>query len=202
LTTPNKRVNWKRIALSFLAWFLLSGMVSIYEAIMYPGRYKVTLDIGAIIPYALFAILLIPIQTSAEELFFRGYLMQWMGLKTRNIIFLPVFTGLIFMALHFGNPEMVVASGSLVLAASYFAIGAFAAIITLLDGGLELALGLHAANNIYTALVANYTISALPSSSIFVINEIDPVFGLISLLVALSIFYFLAFIIFPRKNEN
>jgi uncharacterized protein len=202
LITPGKQINWKRIAIGFLTWFILLGIISIYEAIMYPGRYNLTLDIGAFIPFALFAILLLPIQTSSEELFFRGYLMQWMGLKYRNLFFLPIFTGLIFMALHFGNPEMVVTSGSLVMAASYFVIGAFMALVTLLDGGLELALGLHAANNIYTALIANYTISALPSSSFFVINEIDPTFGLVSLLIALGVFYLLMFVIFPRTHEQ
>ena len=50
-----------------------------------------------------------------------------------------------------------------------------------MDGGLELALGLHVANNLYSALVANYTVSALPSESIFTVNVIDPFYGLISL---------------------
>ena len=84
------------------------------------------------------------------------------------------------------------------LAVSYFLIGAFAAVITLLDGGLELALGLHAANNLYTALVANYTVSALPSESIFTVNEIDPLYGLISLMAGMLIFYLLVFQIFPK----
>lgn len=119
-------------------------------------------------------------------------------LKIRGIVVLPVISGLIFGALHLWNPEMVATDGSWMLAVSYFLIGAFAAVITLLDGGLELALGLHAANNLYTALVANYTVSALPSKSIFTVNEIDPLYGLISLMAGMLIFYLLVFQIFPK----
>jgi membrane protease YdiL (CAAX protease family) len=176
-------------------------LVSIFEAILYPGRYDLSLDPGKFIIYALFALLLIPIQASCEELFFRGYLMQGLGLRIRGIVILPVVSGLIFGLLHLANPEMSVLSGAWMLAVSYFIVGFFAALITLLDGGLELALGLHAANNLYTALVANTTISALASESIFKVKEIDPLYGLISLSIGLVIFYLLAFLIFPREDK-
>jgi membrane protease YdiL (CAAX protease family) len=201
LTTPGPRVNWRRLSIGFVFWFIIAGLISIFEAILYPGRYIFTFNTSQFLIFTLFAVLLIPIQTSCEELFFRGYLMQGLGLRIRNIIVLPVIPGIVFAVLHFGNPEMAVTSEFWLLAASYFLIGVFAALITLLDGGLELALGLHAANNIYTALVANYTISALPSPSIFTINELDPFYGLISLIIGIIVFYLLVFQIFPKEQS-
>jgi hypothetical protein len=198
LTTPDPIVNWRRLFSGFVFWFAIAGLTSIFEAILYPGRYLFTFNPGQFLVFILFAVLFIPIQTSCEELFFRGYLMQGLGLRIRNIIVLPIISGVIFAVMHFGNPEMAVTSEFWLLAASYFLIGVFAGFITLLDGGLELALGLHAANNIYTALVANYTVSALPSPSIFTINELDPFYGLVSLIIGLIVFYLLVFQIFPK----
>ena len=201
LVTSQTRINWRRLVAGFTFWFLIAGLVSIFEAILYPNRYILSFTPGKFITFGIFALILIPIQASCEELFFRGYLMQGLGLRFRSIIFLPLVSGLIFGMLHLANPEMTVPSGAWMLAISYFLVGFFAAVITLLDGGLELALGLHIANNLYTALIANTTVSALASESIFKVNEIDPLYGLISLILGMTIFYLLAFIIFPKLKE-
>ena len=202
LVTPGRRIDWKRMALGFLFWFVIVCLVSLFEVILYPDRYAVSFNYEHFIVFFIFAILLIPIQAACEELFFRGYLMQSIGLRLRGILVLPLISGVIFGALHFWNPEMTVTNGSWLLGFSYLLIGFFAALITLLDGGLELALGLHIANNLYTSLVANYTVSALPSESIFQINTIDPFFGLVSLIIGLGIFYLLAFMIFPNEKTT
>jgi membrane protease YdiL (CAAX protease family) len=202
LITSQPKINWSRLFVGFTFWLIIAGLVSIFEAILYPGRYVFSFDPDRFIIYAIFALLLIPIQASCEELFFRGYLMQGLGLRVRGMIILPVVSGLIFGLLHLANPEMAVPSGAWMLAVSYFLVGVFAALVTLLDGGLELALGLHSANNLYTALVANTTVSALASESIFKVNEIDPLYGLISLAIGLVIFYLLAFLIFPREDNT
>ena len=47
--------------------------------------------------------------------------------------------------------------------------GIFAA-LTLLDGGIELAAGYHAINNLFLGLIANYDVSPLATPSIFVTN--------------------------------
>jgi membrane protease YdiL (CAAX protease family) len=201
LVTSQIKVNWRRLFAGFSFWFIIAGLVSIFEAILYPSRYVFSFDPNKFVLFAFFAILLIPIQASCEELFFRGYLMQGLGLSIRGIIILPMVSGLIFGVLHLANPEMSVPSGAWMLGVSYFLVGFFAGVITLLDGGLELALGLHIANNLYTALVVNTTVSALASESYFKVNEIDPLYGLISLIIGMVIFYLLAFIIFPRINR-
>jgi hypothetical protein len=205
LITPGQKINWKRLSFGFTFWFVIACLVSLFEAILYPDRYTVSFDPLPFLIFMVFALLLIPIQAACEELFFRGYLMQGLGLRIRGLIVLPLVSGLLFGALHLWNPEMTETNGSWLLAASYFLIGWFAALITLLDGGLELALGLHVANNLYTALVANYTVSALPSESVFMVNVIDPLYGLISLVIGLLVFFMLAFVIFPREisaNES
>jgi hypothetical protein len=71
--------------------------------------------------------------------------------------------------------------------------------VTLRDGRLELAIGLHAVNNVLLALVANYEGSVLMTESIFTARELDPVFSLVSLIAAAFIFHAW---IFRRTPEN
>jgi membrane protease YdiL (CAAX protease family) len=93
--------------------------------------------------------------------------------------------------LHFGNPEMN--ADAILLPLFYFSFGFFASYITLRDNSLELALGVHAANNLFSGLVANYAMSALPTPSIFMVNELDAVYGLVSSVLAMTAFYLIVF---------
>jgi len=92
---------------------------------------------------------------------------------------------------HLANPE--VSAGPVLLALFYFSFGAFLALITLKDNGLELALGAHAGNNLFTALLVNYEGGALTTPAIFTATELDPLFNLVTSLVAMAIFYWLVF---------
>jgi uncharacterized protein len=186
LITPARSVNWKRLFQGFFVWFFISGLISLFEACLYPGRYKWSLDLRVYIPFTLAAILLIPIQTSAEELFFRGYILQGIGLRLRNIWLLSVFSGFLFMLPHLLNPEAQINYG--MMGFYYFFIGAVMAYITLRDGKLELALGLHAANNLFSALIANYTVTVMPTPALFTINTPDAPFSVSAAIIGLMVY--------------
>jgi membrane protease YdiL (CAAX protease family) len=189
MITPARRLAWGRFWLGGGLWFGLAGMSSLLEALLFPGRYEWSFDLARLIPFALCALVFIPIQASTEELFFRAYLLQGLGLRIRRIWLLCLVSGLIFMAPHFLNPEA--ASNYWLMGLSYFSMGAFLAYITLWDGRLELAMGVHTANNLFTVLIANTKISSLPSPSIFTVNVLDPVFSVPVGLVAIAIFVWL-----------
>ncbi|HEY9295299.1 MAG TPA: CPBP family intramembrane glutamic endopeptidase, partial [Phormidium sp.] len=122
-------------------------------------------------------------------------LMQTAGLITR-IVSIPVLvSSLIFAVLHLGNPE--VKSSFFILAIFYFGLSLFLAIITVKDNSLELALGVHAANNLFTVLLVNPTNSALPAYSVFNYT-LNPGYTLVSSAIAAIIFY----IIFFRKKTK
>ncbi len=198
LVTPYPRVDWRRVGQGFVVWLVLAGLGSLVEALLYPGRYQLSLNLPLFAVQAPFVLLLTPLQTTSEELFFRGYLLQGFGLLTRNPIALALVTAALFTLPHLANPEVAVGTGLLVVA-SYFGIGVLFALATLADNGLELALGAHAANNLYSALVANYAVSALTTESIFVVREIDAVYADLSLLVMVVVFWLLAFRVLKRS---
>lgn len=186
LITPARHIAWDRLFQGFSVWFVLSGLMSLAEALLYPSRYIWTLDLRHFIPFVLVALILIPIQTSAEELFFRAYILQGVGLRLRNIWILSAISGFLFMAPHLLNPEARVNYG--LMGFYYFFIGAVMAYVTLRDGRLELALGLHAANNLFSAVFANYTVTVMPTPSLFTINTLDAVYSVSAAVIGLIIF--------------
>jgi hypothetical protein len=200
LVTPERRVNWKRLLASFAVWAALAAGMAIVESLLHPGRYQFTPHPENYAVFAIVAILLVPIQTSSEELFFRGYFLQNVGLKIKNPILLSLLSGILFTLPHLVNPE--VAANVLLVPLFYFSFGAFAAFITLRDNGLELALGLHAGNNLFTALFVNATVSALPTPAFFTVTEFDVAYNLISPIVGMVIFYVLMFKVWPKKIET
>lgn len=198
LVTGESHIRWGRVFAGAAGWLLIAALISTIESLLYPGRYVLTLQPVTLAIYAILALILIPLQTSAEEFFFRGYLLQWMGLRLKNTWLLSLLNGVLFFLPHTANPEM--AANSVLIGLGYFVMGFFLTLITLRDNGIELALGMHAANNLFAALFANYTVTALPSPSLFTVQTLDPVYSLISLIVGTIVFYLIFFR--PTRSET
>ncbi len=187
IITPARQINWRRLGQGFGLWLLLVTLASVVEYLLNPDIYTIVFNPGRFFIFALFVLLLTPMQTTAEELLFRGYLLQATGHGGRNFWLLALVNGFIFMVPHLGNPEL--AASAILLPLFYLSIGAFFAFITLRDNSAELAIGAHAANNLYAALFANYTNSALQTESIFLVTELDAVYALAAFWVMAIIFY-------------
>lgn len=190
LVTAAERVSWGRIGQGFVLWF---GLVLIFEAIPYladPGSYTLQAEWRDLLLLLPFAAILLPIQTAAEELFFRGYLLQWMSLRMRNLTGLAVFSGLLFMLPHLLNPE---AEGDIVVGAlNFFTVGFIFAYATLQDGRLELAIGAHLANNVYATTVVTFEESSLETPALFFTTQWDPLLSLLQVLAAGVLFVVIA----------
>lgn len=186
LITAERTISLRRIFQGFIVWIILLGVMSLVEACFYPGRYNWTLNLRQFIPFAFLALFLIPIQASTEELFFRGYLLQTIGLRLRNVLILSTISGLIFMLPHLLNPEA--RTNFALMGFYYFFMGAVMAYVTLRDGRLELAMGLHIANNLFSALIANYSVTVLPTPSMFTVNTLDAAYSVLAATVGLIIF--------------
>ncbi len=189
IITPAKQLNWRRIGQGFGVWLLLVTLASAVEYLLTPDIYTFVFNPGRFFIFALAVLLLTPMQTTAEELLFRGYLLQASGHLSRNFWVLALVNGILFMIPHLGNPEL--AASAILLPLFYLSIGAFFAFITLRDNSAELAIGAHAANNLYSALFANYVNSALQTESIFLVTELNAVYALVSFWVMAIIFYFI-----------
>ncbi|MGJ5641061.1 CPBP family intramembrane glutamic endopeptidase [Formosa sp. S-31] len=165
LTTTRDRIDWKRIGFSFFFWGLISSGMILIDYFISPENYLLNFQFGKFIILAVIAIILVPIQTSFEEYMFRGYLMQGIGVITRNKWFPLLLTSVVFGGLHIANPE--VEKLGYVIMIYYIGTGLFLGILTLMDEGMELALGFHAANNLFTALLVTADWTAFQTYSVF-----------------------------------
>jgi membrane protease YdiL (CAAX protease family) len=192
LVTWKKFVSWRRMGMGFAIWggLILAG--TLIEYLIFPESFTVTFKARVFIPFAILAILITPIQTTAEELFFRGYLVQGGSLISRNWIFLSIWSGVLFALPHFSNPE--VASNTVVVLLTFFVLGAFLAWISLKDGSIELAIGVHAANNLMAGLLVTFPESVLPTPAILTTLHFEPVFSLIAELIMCTIMYLVVFV--------
>ncbi len=203
LITPAPKISWTRLAQGFGVWFVLIAIVQIVEFVIYPERAVLTFDPARWILFLPFVLVLTPIQTSAEEILFRGYWLQGIGRLTQNIVALCVVNGILFALPHMLNPEVVANPNStLLLFLNYFVTGAALALYTLRDGRLELALGAHAANNLFAALVVNYQDSTLTTPAVYTNPVLDATFGLIALVLIAIAFYLIVFRFFRGDSPT
>ena len=165
LTTARKKIDWKRFSFAFILWALISVIFIFLDIYLSPEDYEFNFNLVPFLTLAVVAILMIPLQTSMEEYFMRGYMMQGLGLMAKNRWFPLMFTSLLFGLLHVMNPEVEkLGYGILIF---YIGTGFFLGIITLMDEGLELALGFHAANNLTAALLVTADWTAFQTDSMY-----------------------------------
>ncbi len=244
--TPNSKLDWGRLSFGFSLWLLLALLGEGINMYLDPENYVYTLEWSSFIPLVIICLLVLPWQTSFEELFMRGYLMQGIplvpirfaqgflfitanihiyyisvnqGYKSalialliysfiatllslaiknnsynlflKNLIkkpFIPwIITSVIFGLLHGMNPE-IGEFGFWKMMVFYIGTGAFLGLITILDESLEIALGIHFANNLFGALFVSFDGSALQTPTMFRSLEMDMEFMLVGWFVVVLIF--------------
>ncbi len=248
LSTSSTRIRYQRVFFAFFIWLALSLSVEIFSYILTPDQFSWNYNPATFIPLVLICIFVLPIQTSFEELFFRGYLMQGIGTaRWRNVILVTlsliltigianlssgwrsnlvasvdnvnlatilgvvsklalvliflgfcklgvsyvknnepnsygirsykwiplVVTSLLFALVHGSNPE-IENFGTGIMMTYYMSAGLLLGIITIMDDGLELALGTHAATNFTGAVFVGYDGAAITTDSLLVTHNLNP----------------------------
>ncbi|MBK6667744.1 MAG: CPBP family intramembrane metalloprotease [Saprospiraceae bacterium] len=201
LVTPNRMINYNKIAFGFILWLILSLAMEGANYLMEPENYTIRWNGSGFIVLLLISITLLPIQTSFEELFFRGYIMQGLAFFTRNKWIAVLGASIFFGLVHGTNPE-IEQYGFWTMQLYYIIAGLFLALITVLDDGLELALGVHAATNIAGATLFTYKGSVLQTDSLFITEEIKPWLMTLSFVVGSIIFIYICTKKYNWSNIN
>jgi membrane protease YdiL (CAAX protease family) len=131
------------------------------------------------------------LQTTAEEVLFRGYLAQGVAAWTKNRWLALIIPSVIFGLIHFANPE-IKEYGFWLAMPQYIFFGLLWGLISILDDGIELAIGMHAANNVFLSIFVTHSSSALQTDALFEMQTVAPVRDLAMLVVVgtLSLVYF------------
>jgi len=195
IITSRETIDWSRFFYGFKIWGGISLVLIIVSIIVFPGDFTLILNIKPFLILLLVSLLLFPFQTAFEEVLFRGYLMQSVGLLAKNKWFPLVFSSILFGLLHGLNPE--VEKLGMIIMIYYIGTGLVLGIITLMDEGTELALGFHAANNITAAVVVTTDWTAFKTHAIY-LDTSEPSL-LLSTLIPVFVLYPLILMLFSKK---
>lgn len=198
LSTSRKTIDYKRILFSF-------GLIVLMTLAAFAVSYHIDsstilwnfnpLKFGILF---LISILLFPFQIGFEEYLFRGYLMQQIGIITKNRWFPLLVTSVLFGLFHSANPE--VANMGFGVMVFYIGTGFFLGIMTLMDESLELALGFHLGNNLMAALLITSDFAAIQTDAVFKYSGVEkPVDMLNEMIVSIAIVYPIILFIFAKK---
>jgi len=195
ILSSRKKIDLERVLYSFMLWGTVVSAFVFLEYSLNPENYVFNFKVKEFLILAVIAILFIPIQTSVEEIVFRGYLMQGFG-HWLNSRFMALFlTSTVFGSLHLANPEITALGYEFVIL--YITVGFVLGIMTLMDDGLELALGFHAANNLIAALLVTADWTVFQTESIL-IDISEPSLGITDWITPFIVFPILL-AVFARK---
>ena len=196
LTTSRAKIDWSRFCFAFLIWGSTTACFILLEYYSSPENYTFNFKPIPFLILVLISVVFIPLQTSFEEYLFRGYLMQGLGVLAKNRWVPLIFTSTIFGLLHIANPE--IDKLGYVLLVHYIGTGFLLGIMTLMDEGLELALGFHAANNLIAALLLTADWTAFQTHSI--LKDIsDPEMSNVEVFFPVFVIYPILLIVFAKK---
>jgi len=197
IATIRKKIDFNRIIFSFVLWGILVIFMVLFDYFIYPEDYKWNFKLKEFLIMLPIAFLFIPIQTSLEEFIFRGYLMEGFASLLKNSWMPLIFTSLIFGLLHIYNPEVEKLGHSILI--YYIGTGLFLGILSIMDQGIELSLGFHAANNLVTALLVTSTWTVFQTESILIDVSEPNLFN--EIVFSLLILYPLFLIVMSKKYD-
>lgn len=195
VTTSRESIDYSRFFFAFIFWALVSILLVTIGYYLAPEDYEVTFKFKPFLIMFLISVLLVPFQSGLEEYLFRGYLMQGFAKLTKNRWLPLILTSVIFGSLHVFNPEIDKLGFGLLT--YYIGTGFFFGIMTLMDDGIELALGFHIANNLLTALLVTADWTAFQTYSI--LKDISEPTLMPELLISLGMLYPLSLLILSNK---
>jgi membrane protease YdiL (CAAX protease family) len=199
--TAYSKLRYNRLFFAFMVWAALVILVTLISYFTSPSEVTVQFKPGSFIFLLFVVVLIMPIQTSAEEIIMRGYLMQALGLVFKNGFIPLIVTSLLFGFLHMDNPEAKTYGWAIMLP-YYASFGAFLGMLTLLDEGLELALGIHLANNLISSLLITTPNGVLKTDAIFLVNTQNPGTEFILWLIMAAVTFIIFWLKYRWKNFN
>ena len=194
LTNSRKKLDYNKIFHSFSIAISIVFLSTLFSYIFFTDDYIINFEFEKFVLLFFISLIFLPIQTSWEEYVFRGYLMQGIGVLSKNR-WTPLFlTSLMFGLLHYWNPE-ITKLGSILLI-HYVLTGLFFGVLTLMDDGMELSLGFHAGNNFMISILVTADWTVLQTDSILK-SVGDPKAG--SILLPVFFIYPLIILYFSKK---
>lgn len=150
----SRRIAWNGFAKGLAAVALTSLLTEIAIYLLYPGMERGRIGLSSWLLFLAPILLLAFLQTSSEELLFRGYLTRGLARRFRSPLVWCLLPLLAFTAMHWSASSSAAINASILVS-----IGAFALVLTLLvhrTGNLGAAFGAHLGNNLFGFLLISH----------------------------------------------
>ena len=193
------KIRWNRFFISAIVWLVLSALYLFAYLKIDPANFSINNNTLSLITLSLVSLLFIPFQAAFEEVLFRGYLMQGFAVFVKNRWFPLIMTSVLFGLLHAFNPE-VKQFGFFTMIPQYIVFGLIFGTITILDDGIEAAMGAHSANNIFLCIMVTNESSALQTAALYKQHNIQPWTEFAGLIISGIVFLVILKIIFKWDN--
>lgn len=177
-----KKTRWQRVFVGFGVWFTILLIMMLGQLLIYPEDFTLQFQLKSFLPLLVISILIIPLQTTFEEVMTRGYLAQGIAALTRSRIAALLIPAVYFAFLHISNPE-IDEYGMGVMLATYFVMAMILGLTSILDDGIEIAMGIHAANNMFISLFTTQQGSVFETAAVFEVSKGNPYTDLIGLII-------------------
>ena len=173
ILTSREDFDWKRFFFAFGLWGVIM-IAALFVGIAAGAPISWNMNPQSILILTSISLFILPLQTAAEEVLFRGFLFQAFGQLTGKAWLSILGTGSLFGFLHWANPEVALIGDILLL--FYIWTGLFLGIITHMDDGIELGLGYHTVNNVFAALIVTNEWQAFHTEALY-LDSSPPAFG-------------------------
>ena len=168
-----KRVRWSRFFFGFVVYGIISIVLFTISYFTEPENIEFCFEPVKFFILLIIAMLFIPMQASMEEFAFRGYIAQGVASWTKSRWWALIIPSVLFGLMHVANPE-VKEYGFWVMMPQYIFLGFMFGFMSILDDGIELAMGVHTVNNLLSSVLVTFKASALPTYALFEFKEINP----------------------------
>ncbi|MCG8206849.1 CPBP family intramembrane glutamic endopeptidase [Tenacibaculum finnmarkense] len=195
VVTSRRNIDWSRFWFGFVTFGIIAVSVTLLGVFLSPENYTWNFKPVPFFTLVAVSFLFLPLQTSFEELLFRGYFMQGLGTWFKNRWMPLIITSVAFGLLHGANPE--VEKLGYISMVFYIGTGFFFGITTLMDEGTELVLGVHAVNNIVAAFLVTTNWTVFQTDALFV-DTSEPSVG-IEMFLPVFVLYPLILLLFSKK---
>jgi len=195
----NGNFRWKRLFGSAIVWTLFSAIYLFASIKLDPSNYSLLNTSKTLIPLIIISVLLIPFQAAWEEIIFRGYLMQGFAVLMKNSWTPVIFTSILFALMHVINPE-IKEYGFWSMMPQYLLFGLIFGIMTVMDDGVEAAIGAHAANNAFLSIMLANKGSVLQTPAVYEQHVYNPGIEFLAMLAMCIVVLIIMKLLFKWKG--
>jgi membrane protease YdiL (CAAX protease family) len=134
LWSVTMRLRWRWLATCLLAALAVRAIAPVLVTLSIASGHKQFVGAAEYLPHLAMLLVLVPLQATGEEVFFRGTVLQAVGSFTRSVWPPIVISTALFTLAHGLRPELALAIAPVGLACAW---------LTIRTGGLEAGMGYH-----------------------------------------------------------